>query len=105
VQEAGQRLQDAQAERDALRVEADQVARQLQAELEETGETQLAPALEQAAHRVTLLRRRIQIEERAEKLDRHRKELDQDRRELLEQQICPWGRSSGAACRSCWASP
>ncbi len=91
LQEANQRLEEAQSARDARRNEAEELARQLREELEETGETQLAPALEKASQRVALLRRRIQVEQRAEKLDRQRKELEQERRELLEQQILPVG--------------
>jgi uncharacterized protein YhaN len=89
VQEAQQRIQQAQAERDASRREGDEIGRQLQAELSETGETELERALDEAGHRVTRYRRLIQLEERIEKLQRHRKELEQDHRQLLEEQVLP----------------
>jgi uncharacterized protein YhaN len=89
VQDAQQRIQQTQTERDDSRREADEIGKQLQAELAETGETELDRALEQAGQRVTQFRRLIQVEERIEKLDRHRKELEQDRRQLLEEQVLP----------------
>lgn len=89
VQEAHQRIQQVQQQRDASLREAEQIAEQLQAELAETGETELDRALDEAGKRVTRIRRRVQVEERIEKLDRHRKELEQDRRQLLEEQVLP----------------
>jgi uncharacterized protein YhaN len=61
----------------------------LRVELAETGEADLEHALATAGQRVTLLRRRIQLEERLDKLDRHRKEMEADRRDLLEEQVLP----------------
>ena len=89
VQDAQQRIQHVQQQRDDSRREAEQIAEQLQAELAETGETELDRALDEAGRRVTRMRRRVQVEERIEKLDRHRKELEQDRRQLLEEQVLP----------------
>ena len=89
VQDAQQRIQDAQTERDVVRRDAEEIGKQLQAELAETGETELERALDEAGHRVARFRRLVQLEERIEKLDRHRKELEQDRRQLLEEQVLP----------------
>ncbi len=89
LRDANDRLTATKAEREDLRRQAQEIQDQLAAELAETGETQLDKALEKAGHRVTRLRRRLQVEERLDKLDRHRKELDEDRRDLMEEQILP----------------
>ena len=89
LREANDRLAATKTEREDVRREAQEIQDQLAAELAETGETQLDKALEKAGHRVTRLRRRLQVEERLDKLDRHRKELDEDRRDLMEEQILP----------------
>ncbi|NLF68029.1 MAG: AAA family ATPase [Candidatus Anammoximicrobium sp.] len=89
LREANDRLAAARTDGDEVRRQAQEIQDQLAVELAETGETQLDKALEKAGHRVTRLRRRLQVEERLEKLDRHRKELDEDRRDLMEEQILP----------------
>ncbi len=89
LREANDRVAAAKTDGDDLRRQAEEIQDQLAAELAETGETQLDKALEKAGHRVTRLRRRLQVEERLDKLDRHRKELDEDRRDLMEEQILP----------------
>jgi uncharacterized protein YhaN len=89
LREANDRLTTVQTDRENVRREAQEIQDQLAAELAETGETQLDKALEKAGHRVTRLRRRLQVEERLDKLDRHRKELEEDRRDLMAEQILP----------------
>lgn len=89
VQEANDRLQAAKAEREDSRREAEEISEQLQTELTETGETELDQALEEAGHRVAMLRRRAQLEERLDKMGRHKKELEEDRHELVEEQLLP----------------
>jgi uncharacterized protein YhaN len=89
LREANDRLTAVKADREGIHREAREIQDQLAAELAETGETQLDKALEKAGHRVTRLRRRLQVEERLDKLDRHRKELEEDRRDLVEEQILP----------------
>lgn len=84
-----ERFEAAKAERDDARHEAEEIAEQMKSELSDTGQTELADALEEAGHRVAMFRRRVQLEERLDKIDRHRKELNEDRRELLEDQILP----------------
>jgi len=85
----GERFEAAKAERDDARHEAEEIAEQMKSELSDTGQAELADALEEAGHRVAMFRRRVQLEERLDKMDRHRKEVDEDRRELLEDQILP----------------
>jgi len=89
VQEANDRLHAARAEREDSRREAEEVSEQLQTELAETGQAELDLALEEAGHRVAMLRRRAQLEERLDKMGRHRKELEEDRHELVEEQLLP----------------
>lgn len=89
LREANDRLAAVKTDREGVRHEAQEIQDQLAAELAETGETQLEKALEKAGHRVTRLRRRVQVEERLDKMERHRKELEEDRRDLMAEQILP----------------
>jgi uncharacterized protein YhaN len=89
VHDAKDRLAAVQAEREDTRRQAQEIQDQLGTELAETGEKELAKALEAAGLRVTRLRRRVQLEERMDKIERHRKELEEDRREMMEEQVLP----------------
>lgn len=89
LREANDRLAAVKSDRENVRRESQEIQDQLAAELAETGEMQLDKALEKAGHRVTRLRRRLQVEERLDKMDRHRKELEEDRRDLMAEQVLP----------------
>lgn len=71
------------------RGKADELATQIRAALADCGHDELAPALEQAGNLVTLLRRRVQADERLAQLGRHEVELAEQGRQLLERQLLP----------------
>jgi uncharacterized protein YhaN len=74
---------------EAARQNAQALAEQLEKSLAAHGERELPAALDRRAAELSLLRRRVQADERLEELTRHRDELDEQGRELLERQMWP----------------
>jgi uncharacterized protein YhaN len=82
VDQLGQRAE-------AARQNAQALAEQLEKSLSTHGERELAAALDRRAAELSLLRRRVQADERLEELNRHRNELEDQDHELLERQMLP----------------
>jgi len=82
VDQIGQRAEVARQNAQAL-------AEQLEKSLAAHGERELAAALDRRAAELSLLRRRVQADERLEELNRHRSELEDQNHELLERQMLP----------------
>ena len=82
LREENEKLEKARQEAAEAKRELDQAA----AQYESVGRTRQLPdlnkAIEEAGHKVSLLRRRIQVEERIDQLDRRRQELEFDSDEL-----------------------
>jgi uncharacterized protein YhaN len=74
---------------ETARQTAQSLAEQLEKSLTAQGERELGPAMDRRAAEISLLRRRIQADERLEELGRHREELEEQGQELLERQMLP----------------
>lgn len=79
----------AESESAECRAKAEELSQQIRAALADGEHDELAPALEQAGNLVTLLRRRVQADERLAQLGRHEVELAEQGRQLLERQLLP----------------
>ena len=69
------------------RQSAKHIDERFDAALTQLGEDDLAGAMEKAGERVSMLRRRVQLDERMESLRRHRRELEEEGDDLAEDQV------------------
>jgi len=92
LRRARQRLEDAQRQAANYRQTATTLAQQIQSALEARGERDLHQAAERLAKLVSLLRRRLQIDERLDELARHRENLEQENEGLVERQVLSAGK-------------
>lgn len=80
---------DARQALDAARVQSETLRRQVESGLSGRASPDLSAALDDAGTRVSLLRRRVQMEERLDQTLRHHAELEEQSRELLDKQMLP----------------
>lgn len=92
LRRARQRLEDARREAANYRETASTLAQQIHSSLEARGERDLHQAVDRLAKLVSLLHRRLQIEERLEELARHRANLEQENEGLVERQVLSGGK-------------
>ncbi|HND54135.1 MAG TPA: AAA family ATPase, partial [Pirellulaceae bacterium] len=74
----------------AIKMRSEQALQRVSTELQDLDESSLTAALEKAGARVSLLRRRIQVEERLEQLALQHNELEGQSHELFDWQVMPF---------------
>ncbi len=84
-----QRLEEAQREVGKGQETARSIQEQIRATLVERGEPDLPTAVERASALASLLRRRVQVDERLEQMDLYQSELEEQSRGLLDGQLLP----------------
>jgi uncharacterized protein YhaN len=89
--QARERFDSQQREIRQTRASAEDLSRRASAALAEIEETDVVSAVEKQGTLVTLLRRRLQAEERLEQAVLHEQELDQHSADLIERQLLPVG--------------
>lgn len=89
IREQTARVKQLQRDRHAYRQEALELRNRLNAALADYGGKELRHALEEAGDHVSLLRRRVQIDERIEQLSSQRAELAEAGRALMDEQVLP----------------
>lgn len=92
LHQARQRLADARREAANYRETASTLAKQIRSSLQARGEHDLHQATERLARLVSLLRRRLQIDERLEELARHQANLEQESENLVQRQVLSGGK-------------
>jgi len=95
MREESGRLNNAKADMDRCRREAEEMALEIESLLIERGKADLNGALEETGNRVTLYRRRIHLEDRIDRLSRDRSQLQEESQELLEEQVLPFSQVAG----------
>jgi len=89
IRSARQRREQARRDLRQHRETADALEKQLRAALNQRSESDLAKALERTGELVSILRRRVQVEERLTQMTRHESELQEQSRRLLDRQLLP----------------
>ncbi len=89
LREAAQQVKNAVRERDQIGRESDQLAVRLNTTLSRRADGELHRSIDEVGEEVSLLRQRIQIDERIEKLERTQEDLEIEVDELLERQVLP----------------
>lgn len=92
LRQARQRMEDARREAANYRDTASTLAQQVQSSLQQRGENDLHQAAERLARLVSLLRRRLQVDERLEELLRHRGDLEEESEGLVQRQVLSGGK-------------
>jgi uncharacterized protein YhaN len=87
VREETQRLKQAQAEHETAKRQLEELTTHLETALLDRGQDDLSQAVEVAGSSVSGLRRRVQLDTRADQLSRQWDSLQRDHRELLEEQV------------------
>lgn len=92
LRQARQRVEDARREAANYRETASTLAQQVRSALQARGHSDLHQAADRLSRLVSLLRRRLQIDQRLEELAHHRANLEQESEGLVQRQVLSGGK-------------